>query len=124
MWFRRDLRLSDQPALAAAAREGRVLALFRLDDGLRRPSGLPRLAFAYRSVRALDADLRDHGGELLVRHGRPEDVVPAVACEVGAGSGDISADFGPYGTAPDAPVAPAPREHPLVAIGLPYAGAP
>jgi deoxyribodipyrimidine photo-lyase len=124
MWFRRDLRLSDQPALAAAAREGRVLALFVLDDALRRPSGLPRLAFLYRSLRALDADLRDRGGELLVRHGRPEDVVPGVAREVGAGSVHISADFGPYGTARDARVAAALGDIPLVATGSPYAVAP
>ena len=41
MWFRRDLRLQDHPALAAAADAGRVVALFVLDDALRRPSGAP-----------------------------------------------------------------------------------
>jgi deoxyribodipyrimidine photo-lyase len=32
MWFRRDLRLQDHPALAAAADAGRVVALLALDD--------------------------------------------------------------------------------------------
>ncbi|HCQ59849.1 MAG TPA: hypothetical protein DIU10_18405, partial [Sulfitobacter sp.] len=33
MWFRRDLRLSDQPALAAACKSGRpVIPLFIHDD--------------------------------------------------------------------------------------------
>lgn len=41
LWFRRDLRLGDHPALAAAAQEGLVVALFVLDDALRRPSGAP-----------------------------------------------------------------------------------
>ena len=32
VWFRQDLRLADQPALAAAAEEGPVVALYVLDD--------------------------------------------------------------------------------------------
>jgi len=39
MWFRRDLRLQDHPALAAAADAGRVVALLALDDALRRAVG-------------------------------------------------------------------------------------
>ena len=62
MWFRRDLRLRDHPALAAAADADRVVALFVLDDALRQPSGAPRLAFLYQSLRDLDAQLRQHGG--------------------------------------------------------------
>ena len=55
LWFRRDLRLGDHPALLAAADEGPVVALFVLDDVLRKPSGVPRVAFLYRTLRALDA---------------------------------------------------------------------
>src|SRR5450631_1630822 len=64
LWFRRDLRLSDHPALLAAAGEGPVVGLFVLDDVLRRPSGAPRIAFLYRTLRALDEQLREHGGAL------------------------------------------------------------
>ncbi|MDQ6936522.1 MAG: deoxyribodipyrimidine photo-lyase, partial [Actinomycetota bacterium] len=39
MWFRRDLRRHDHPALAAAAAAGPVTALFVLDDSLRAPAG-------------------------------------------------------------------------------------
>lgn len=101
LWFRRDLRLHDQPALAAAAADGPVLALFVLDDALRRPSGSPRLALLYRTLRALDADLREHGGRLIVRHGKPERVVPDVAREVDAAAVHVSADYAPYGQARD-----------------------
>jgi deoxyribodipyrimidine photo-lyase len=97
MWFRRDLRLQDHPALAAAADAGRVVALFVLDDALRLPSGAPRVAFRYRSLRDLDATLRQNGGELVLRRGKPENVVPAVARDAGAASVHISADFGPTG---------------------------
>ena len=76
MWFRRDLRLQDHPAPAAAADAGRVVALFVLDDALRRPSGAPRLAFLYRSLRDLDARLRQNGGELVLRRGKPETSFP------------------------------------------------
>ena len=124
MWFRRDLRLHDQPALAAAAQDGPVTAVFVLDDVLRRPSGRPRLAFLYRALRSLDDDLRAHGGRLVVRHGRPEDVVPALAREVGAQTVHVSADFNPYGSARDERVDAALADIALVRTGSPYAIAP
>jgi deoxyribodipyrimidine photo-lyase len=124
LWFRRDLRLGDNPALLAArdaARDG-VLPLFVLDDALRRPSGAPRLAFLYRSLRALDETL---GGRLVVLPGRPEHVVPRVAREIGASSVHVAADFGPYGRARDDRVAAAlPAGVALVRTGSPYAVAP
>jgi deoxyribodipyrimidine photo-lyase len=124
LWFRRDLRLSDHPALLAAAQEGPVVALFVLDDALRGPSGPARIAFLYRTLRALDEQLRERGGRLTVRRGRPENVVPAVAAECGATSVHVSADFGPYGAARDKRVDEALGDGPLVRTGSPYAVAP
>ncbi|HWJ09378.1 MAG TPA: deoxyribodipyrimidine photo-lyase [Nocardioides sp.] len=124
LWFRRDLRLGDHPALLAAAADGPVLPVFVLDDALREPSGAPRRAFLLRSLRALDADLREHGPGLVVRHGRPEEVLPALVAETGAKAVHVSADFGPYGTARDARVADALGDVPLVPTGSPYAVAP
>lgn len=76
MWFRRDLRLSDNPALAAASRgagsDGEVVVLVCDDTRLRRPSGAARLAFLSGSLAALEESI---GGDLVVRSGRPEDVV-------------------------------------------------
>jgi len=127
MWFRRDLRLFDHPALMAAAEAtaGRgVVPLFVLDDRLLGPSGAARVAFLLRSLRALDADLRAHGGALVMRRGRPETVVPAVAAETGAAEVHASADFGPYGAARDERVRRALGPIRLVATGSPYAVAP
>lgn len=124
LWLRRDLRLHDHPALLAAAQGGPVAAVFVLDDALRAPSGLPRLAFLYRSLRALDADLRSVGGRLILRTGRPEQVVPALAAEVAADQVHISADFNPYGAARDERVRQALGNVALVATGSPYAVAP
>lgn len=124
LWLRRDLRLRDHPALHAAAEQGPVVPLFVLDDALLRPAGAPRVAFLYRCLRALDAALREHGTALVVRHGRPADVLAEVVRESGAASVHVSADFGPYGRRRDEAVARALGAVPLVRTGSPYAVSP
>ena len=109
LWFRRDLRLSDHPALAQAARQGPVTALFVLDDVLVRSAGEPRLRYFLQTLRALDLQLRALGGALTIRAGRPERVVPAVATEVQARAVHITADFAPYGSDRDRRVREGPR---------------
>ncbi|MDQ1396466.1 MAG: deoxyribodipyrimidine photo-lyase [Acidimicrobiaceae bacterium] len=125
MWFRRDLRVLDNPALTVAAQvadrsgEG-VVPVFVLDDTLLRPAGDPRRAFLLRCLRTLDEDLH---GRLVVRHGRPASVVPAVAAEVGAEAVWAAADFGPYGARRDRAVAAALADagRSLESVGSPYA---
>jgi deoxyribodipyrimidine photo-lyase len=124
LWLRRDLRLRDHPALHEAAKDGPVVALFVLDPALLKPAGPARVAFLYRSLRALDADLREHGGSLVVRRGDPVTVVPTLVREAGATSVHISADFNPYGSARDTAVEQALGDVPLVRTGSPYAVAP
>nr|WP_234971536.1 deoxyribodipyrimidine photo-lyase [Jatrophihabitans endophyticus] len=124
LWFRRDLRLRDNPALHEAAKDGPVVALFVLDHTLLKPAGAPRVAFLYRALRALDAELREHGGELVVRRGDPVNAVPKVVRETGAGAVHVAADFGPYGSQRDARVEDALGDVPLVRTGSPYAIAP
>ncbi len=124
MWFRRDLRLRDHPALAAAAAAGSVLPLFVVDERLMGPSGASRRLFLLDSLRSLDGDLRAVGSRLHVRSGPPEQIVPVVASEVGATSVHLSADFAPYGSARDERVGKALGEVPLVPTGSPYAVSP
>lgn len=124
LWLRRDLRLGDHPALVAAAAQGPVLPLFVMDPALLGPAGAPRVAFLARTLRSLDEDLGRHGGRLTVRSGRPEEVVPAVAEELGAVAVHLSKDFGPYGAERDRRVAAALGEVPLVPTGSPYAVSP
>ncbi|NHC14620.1 cryptochrome/photolyase family protein [Motilibacter deserti] len=123
MWFRRDLRLRDNPALRAALSAGPAIALFVVDPALWGPAGAPRRAWLSRSLRALDAAL---DGRLVVRHGDPAEVVPAVAREAAAGSVHVAADFGVLGRRRDAGVEEALRglDVPLVRTGSPYAVAP
>lgn len=124
LWFRRDLRLADHPALAEATRlagdAGEVLALFVVDPGLWVPAGDIRRAFLLACLESLDADL---GGRLVVRHGDPVAVVPAVAAEMEATDVVVTADFGPYGSGRDEAVEAALAEHGRVLrrAGSPYA---
>ncbi|MGQ0575322.1 MAG: cryptochrome/photolyase family protein [Pseudonocardia sp.] len=121
VWFRRDLRVRDQPTFLAA--EGPALALFVLDDRLLAPSGPARRTFLHRNLRELDAAL---GGRLLVVRGDPVDAVPRIAAAVDAGSVHVAADFGPYGARRDEAVeqALARDDRALVRTGSPYAVAP
>ena len=124
MWFRRDLRFEDHPALAKAAGRGPVLALFVFDPALVQPAGPPRLAFLLRTLRDLDQRLRSLGASLTVVSGRPEEVVPELVTRIGAAEVHVSADFAPYGSARDLRVAKALGAVPLVATGSPYAVSP
>ncbi|KQW42593.1 deoxyribodipyrimidine photolyase [Nocardioides sp. Root1257] len=119
MWFRRDLRLADNPALAAAAADGAVLPLFVLDPALWESAGPSRCAHLAASLRALDAPLA------LLR-GDPVGRVVHAARAVGAERVHVAADFGPYGARRDAEVEEALAAHgiELVRTGSPYAVAP
>ncbi len=122
-WFRRDLRTSDHPALEAAAATGGVLGAFVGDPTLLAPAGPTRVAHLAASVRALDASI---GGRLVVRVGRPEEVLVGLAGDVGARRVVATADFGPAGRARDERVARHLRARgiDLELLDAPYAVAP
>ncbi|MEQ6903271.1 deoxyribodipyrimidine photo-lyase [Nocardioides sp. YIM 152588] len=117
LWFRRDLRLRDHPALTAAA-DGPVAGLFVLDPVLWRGAGDARRAWLAACLRALDEAM---GGRLIVRLGDPAVEVPAVVRGVGADRVLVTAESTPYGSARDRRVDEALGETPLEAVGTPYA---
>ncbi|ODT94873.1 MAG: deoxyribodipyrimidine photolyase [Pseudonocardia sp. SCN 72-86] len=124
VWFRRDLRVGDQPIFLAAADTGpSALALFVLDPALLDPSGPARRTFMYGCLRSLDEAL---GGKLLIVRGDPAEAVPRIAKAVGAKAVHVAADYGPYGTRRDEAVekALAGDGRELVRTGSPYAVAP
>ena len=117
LWFRRDLRLADLPALAEAGADGAdVLACYVLDPRLAH-AGARRLQFLYDSLREL-SDALD--GRLLVTRGRPETRIPDLAEQIGATSVHISGEFTPFGVRRDAAVRDALGSVELVATGSPY----
>ena len=120
LWFRRDLRLGDHPALAAASgADGHedVLACFVLDPRLEASAGRRRLQFLGDSLRQLRDDL---DGRLLVTRGRPENDIPRIAKVIGASAVHVSHDFAPFGQRRDERVRAALDSVPLVATGSPY----
>lgn len=112
VWFRRDLRLHDHPALSDAVHGAqRIAPLFVLDEALLRGRwpAPNRVWFMRESALLLDRALRAHGSRLHIRCGRPQEVVPAFAREVGAERVLASRDYGPYARRRDRAVAAALR---------------
>ena len=112
-WFRRDLRVFDHPALTAALREhDRVVPVFVVDRRLiegRFPSPA-RTAFLLETLEELRSALRARGGDLLVRHGIPEEVLPGLARETGATEVFFASDVSPFARSRDAGVEAALRD--------------
>lgn len=118
LWFRRDLRLGDLPALSAAADSAeQVLGCFVLDPRLEASSSPRRLQFLCDCLRRLHDDL---DGRLLVTRGRPEERIPVIAEEIGADAVHVSEDFTPFGRRRDRQVQAALGAVPVVATGSPY----
>jgi len=118
LWFRRDLRLGDLPALLdAGSDDAEVLACYVLDPRLTASAGPRREQFLYDSLR----ELRDAlDGRLLVTRGRPDTRIPAVAKAVGATAVHISEEFTPFAQARDEKVAAALGDIPLEKSGSAY----
>jgi deoxyribodipyrimidine photo-lyase len=120
IWFRRDLRISDQPALLAAIEASdEIVPLFIMDDQVANKSGANRQAYLAKTLRALDASLNE---KLLVISGDPSKVLKDVMSRYGATSVHVSTDYTPYGVARDAKVIENGIE--LIHSGSSYAVAP
>lgn len=93
VWFRNDLRLHDhEPLREAGSKACDVLSVYVLDDrhfGKTLRYGFPktgahRARFLLETLADLRAQCRELGGELIVRRGLPEEVIPTLAVEFGA----------------------------------------
>ncbi len=97
VWFRRDLRLTDNPALAAAARSGlAVVPVFILEtEPPVRAPGAASLWWLDKSLTTLAAALTAKGSRLILRRGDPRDLLPALASDTGARLLTWNADWQP-----------------------------
>jgi deoxyribodipyrimidine photo-lyase len=87
VWFRDDLRLSDNPALARAAKSGRPLCCIYVHDEANhalRPRGAAARWWLHHALDSLDRALRGHGGGLLLLRGPEAHMVSALARDVDA----------------------------------------
>jgi deoxyribodipyrimidine photo-lyase len=89
--FNRDLRVTDHPALAAAA-AGPVVPLFVLDPALLRRGAPNRVRFLLESLDDLRLSLRSLGADLVVRRGDTVTETVALIRAVGASAVATSAD--------------------------------
>jgi deoxyribodipyrimidine photo-lyase len=112
-WFRRDLRLTDNTALNAAAREsdGAVIPVFVLDDNLLkgRSVAVARVQFLLESLRALDEGLRARGSRLIVVRGEPAQALLTLARATGAEAVYFNRDYTPLARRRDERIAEALR---------------
>ncbi|MEO9862762.1 MAG: deoxyribodipyrimidine photo-lyase [Yoonia sp.] len=84
VWFRRDLRLGDHPALTDACKSGRpVIPLFIYDQVTEKQGAAPRMRLGL-SVKALADDLEGIGSKLTLRRGDALTVLRDVIAETGA----------------------------------------
>jgi deoxyribodipyrimidine photo-lyase len=96
MWFRQDLRLSDHPALAAAAAAGPVIPVFILDDESAGawPWGGASRWWLHHSLERL-------GGQvpLVLARGRSDAVLATLLRETGAAGVYFTRDYAPWSAA-------------------------
>ena len=104
LWFRQDLRLHDQPALIAAARDGAVIPVYVLDDDT---PGDWRIGEAQRwwlhgSLAALAGALEAIGSRLILRRGRSAPTLATLMAETGATRIHALRHYEPWWRAADA----------------------
>ncbi len=99
VWFRRDLRVRDNPALVAALeRHDRIVPVYCLDRRLyagRHRSG-PRTQFLLECLAELAGELERRGGRLHIGRGRPEAELLRLAREAGCEEVHFARDVGPF----------------------------
>lgn len=80
VWFRKDLRLHDHPALIEAAAHGEVLPVFILPENVHQASDW----WLHGSLLDMREAFGKFGVQFIVRKGKPADVLPAIQEESGA----------------------------------------
>ena len=117
IWFRRDLRIGDHPALLEAIKNSdEVVPLFILDKSQIEEAGAKLLAYMGQSLRALDESL---GNKLHIIEGDQVEVLKDLIARYNVKEVHISDEYERYGAARDARVEAA--GIPLVRSGSPYA---
>jgi deoxyribodipyrimidine photo-lyase len=109
-WFRRDLRLTDNTALAAAAETGEQVVPVYVVSGWKKAhhwTGAPRQTFLCGSLASLDGNLRSIGSQLVVREGDAVAELVKLAKEVQAEAIYTNRDPDPHGRATEEKLAAA-----------------
>lgn len=85
VWFRRDLRIGDNPALCRAVETGRpVIPIFIYERDATRPLGGASSWWLHYSLKSLSHDLSEIGLPLYIRRGDAFDVINNLILKTGA----------------------------------------
>lgn len=109
-WLRRDLRLTDNPALTTALQEAEVVVPVFIFDPLLLASPYladKRLAFLLGGLRHLATALEERGSRLIIRRGEPVIELTQLMAETEADRIVAQEDFSPYARRRDTQVAEA-----------------
>ncbi len=101
LWFRADLRLTDLPALHAAAQHAQVLPVFVLDrqEGGDWAMGGATQWWLHHSLASLSQRITEQGGQLILRSGDAATVLRDLARETGASAVYCSRQYQPWADA-------------------------
>jgi deoxyribodipyrimidine photo-lyase len=108
VWFRRDLRDFDHAALYHALKNSKqVYCAFVFDtdilDKLKNKQDR-RVEFIWESVRELKTALQKNGGDLIVKHGKAAEIIPALALQLNIHAVFTNRDYEPNAVKRDADV--------------------
>ena len=106
-WFRSDLRLWDNTALAVACAADQLVPVFVFDDHILKSAhqGQPRLRFLLCCLEHLAAELERNGTQLIVRRGNPVDKIPEIARQAHIDLVTWNHDYSPYAKRRDIAIA-------------------
>ena len=85
VWFRRDLRLADNPALYGAYQSGKpIILLYILEEGIGRKLGAARALWLHHSLASLSETIEKIGGQLILKRGQSKSILDEIIRETGA----------------------------------------
>ncbi len=105
VWIRDELRLRDHQALLSASREANRIVPFFIISGEAEKTAPAKRSVILDGLTDLRADFRRLGGELFVRYGEPEEIIPAMISETGAGGVYCTRSYDPLSAARDRRIA-------------------
>ncbi len=100
VWFRKDLRLTDNPCLAKAVEHDLEIVpvfIWSPDLGGDWRIGEASRWWLQRTLENLSEDISGQGGTFIFERGRPEDLLPGLAHKYGCGNVYFSRSYDPSG---------------------------
>jgi len=93
IWFRNDLRLTDNPALTEACKSGQIIPIYIIDESDTYPAGKASNAWLQQSLTDLNKVLNNH---LLILKGQPLDIISKLIKNEGCTSVYWNRCYTPY----------------------------